>query len=300
MEKTMKNLDLSGIDPLRWAETRARVATIESYIAIKHPTDAEMLEHAARLGLGKTQFLGLVRAWQAHGTAVALAGTVRQRTRRQWRSLSKTTNAIMAETLDRLGPDVKLAQATKAIEVAFGAEGLKAPSRQTIWRRLMALRADKGSASGVGDVIVAKCFLELPTLVGTDAVLPVLVLAADPSDGRILASTIGFEQVHIQRITDVLGKMTPATVVFAEGGLGEAFDDLPLQMRIATHGTARRLLARVIGKRLGRLKLRYATAGKSADSLLTAKSDQALSIVDAMTAIEDAIRQHNSQRAANR
>jgi hypothetical protein len=39
----MKNLDLSGIDPLCWAETRARVVTIGSYIAIKHPNATEML-----------------------------------------------------------------------------------------------------------------------------------------------------------------------------------------------------------------------------------------------------------------
>lgn len=297
----MKNLDLSGVAPLRWAETRARVATIESFIAIEYPTEAERLEHASRLGLGKTQFLGLVRAWKAHGTAVSLAGTVRERaSRHHWRSISERRERIMAETLDRLGPDVKLVQATKAIEDAFGAEGLVSPSRQTIWRRLMAVRAVRGSASGAGDVIVAKCFLELPTLVDAETILPSLVLAADAVDGMILAWAIGFDQVDINAINDVLRTMEPGTVVTAEDRLGIASVDLPGQLQITTHGTARRILARVIGKRLGQLGLRYGAGGKCADRLLTAKSDQALSIGDAAIVIDEAIREHNLRRAADR
>lgn len=232
---------------------------------------------------------------------MSLAGAVRQRaSRRQWRSISEQRERIMAETLDCLGPDVKLVQATEAIENAFSAEGLNSPSRQTIWRRLMAVRADRGSASGVGDVIVAKCLLELPTLVDAETILPSLVLAADPVDGTILSWAIGFDQADMDAITDVLRTMDPATVVTAEDRLGLASADLPVQLRITTHGTARRTLARVIGKRLGQLGLRYAPGRKSADRLLTARSDQALSIGDAAVVIDEAIRKHNRRRAADR
>lgn len=55
----MGELDLSGVDPLRWPEIRRRVAVLQSFAALDRPRAADRQAHAAQLGVGVAQFMRL-------------------------------------------------------------------------------------------------------------------------------------------------------------------------------------------------------------------------------------------------
>ena len=69
----MEELDMSGVDPLRYAEMRRRIAVINEFVAIEHTPKAVREAFAARLGIGEKQFMRLVATWRALGDKLLLA-----------------------------------------------------------------------------------------------------------------------------------------------------------------------------------------------------------------------------------
>lgn len=71
--------DLSGVDPLRRAETTRRIDVIRTYLDTANPTQQDRVDSGQLLGMGPAQFGNLVRAWQKHQSPEALAGAGAQR-----------------------------------------------------------------------------------------------------------------------------------------------------------------------------------------------------------------------------
>ncbi len=62
----MSKHDMSGVNPLRWAEVRRRIATVQSYLLLPDPTDQDRAEHAKSIGVSANQFIALVRSWRGN------------------------------------------------------------------------------------------------------------------------------------------------------------------------------------------------------------------------------------------
>ncbi|WP_137864595.1 MULTISPECIES: hypothetical protein [unclassified Sphingomonas] len=72
----MKEVDLSGIDPLRRDEVRRRIGILQRYLALKSPTKADAEHHAKQIGIGVQQFYRLAKVWRIKGEPEAVgAGT---------------------------------------------------------------------------------------------------------------------------------------------------------------------------------------------------------------------------------
>lgn len=297
----MTSLDLTGVDPVRWTEIRARVEVIERFLAIGAPTERDRLTHAAELGLHRTQFMKLVRAWKAHGSAAGIAGAkpLRQKVRIGWRALPEASERLMRETLEAFGPDVKPVTAAAAVTKALAEKGLPLPDRSTVWRRLMTIRQARGSVAGAGDVVVAECRVRLPMLSDRGIVMPSLLMAACTCDGRILtAIMLQEEMADAERLGHMVRNLTsgPVTVdkTYANGVGGP-----PEARALVSPGVARSTLARVIGRRIGKLELQFNRTTFTADRLLKTKEDRPLEPDDARKVVEDAIGNHNASRGGS-
>ncbi|MBD8640269.1 hypothetical protein [Sphingomonas sp. CFBP 13733] len=298
----MKALDMSGVDPLRWAEVRERVAVVVAYLTINGPTEDDRMDHAARLGLGRTQFLKLVRAWRAHETAVAIAGAKpkREKARTGWRALPPASEGVMRETLERLGPDVRPSVATAAVTAALKAKGLQSPDRSTVWRRLMAIRRDRGYVADAGDVVVAECRVRLPVLADGTISMPSLLIAARASDGRIAAALpLAGERPDMSGFAKAALAASRSGCLTADRAFAAAFGCVE-GVRQVGPGTARTTLSRVVGRRLGRLELQFNRTSRPVERLLRTEDDRPLDLADARLALENAIAQHNEARGGSR
>ncbi len=297
----MKTLDMSGVDPMRWAEVRARVAVVVAYLAIDRPTEGDRMAHATRLGLGRTQFLKLVQAWRTHGTAVAIAGAKpeREKARTGWRSLPPASERVMRETLERLGPDVRPSDAFTAVIAALKEKGLQSPDRSTVWRRLMAIRRDRGHVANAGDVVVAECRVRLPVLADGTISMPSLLIAARASDGRIVAALpMAGERPDMSGFAQVALAASRSGSLTADRAFAAAFGGVE-GVRQVGPGTARTTLSRIVGRRLGRLELQFNRTSRLAERLLRTEDDRPLDPADARLALESAIAQHNEARGGS-
>ncbi|KHA64778.1 hypothetical protein NI18_06445 [Sphingomonas sp. Ant20] len=292
---------MSGVDPLRWTEVRERVAVVVAYLAIERPTEDDRMEHAGYLGLGRTQFLKLVRAWRTHGTAVAIAGakSEREKPRTGWRALPPASESVMRNTLERLGPDVRPSVATAAVTAALRAQGLQTPDRSTVWRRLMAIRRDRGHVADAGDVVVAECRVRLPVLTDGTISMPSLLIAACAADGLIVAAlTLTDERPDFGGFARAALAASRSGCLTADRAFAAAFDGAEGLRRVGP-GIARTSLSRIIGRRLGRLELQFNRSRRPADRLLRTDDDRPLDPADARLALEAAIVQHNAARGGS-
>jgi len=297
----MTSLDMSGVDPMRWAEVRERVAVIVGYLTIDKPTEEDRMAHAARLGLGRTQFLKLVRTWRTHQTAVAIAGAKpkREKARKGWRALPAASERVMSETLERLGPDVKPSVATSAVTAALREKGLQSPDRATVWRRLMAIRRERGFVADAGDVVVAECRVRLPVLANGTISMPSLLIAACAIDGRIIAALpLASERPDINGFAKAALAASRSGCLTADRDFADAFAGVD-GLRQVGPGTARTNLSRIVGRRLGRLELQFNRTSRPADRLLLTEDDRPLDPADATLALESAIAQHSEARGGS-
>ncbi len=259
------------------------------------------MEHAGRLGLGRTQFLKLVRAWRTHGTAVAIAGAKpeHETPRTGWRALPPASESVMRKTLERLGPDVRPSVATAAVTAALRARGLQTPDRSTVWRRLMEVRRDRGHVANAGDVVVAECRVRLPVLTDGTISMPSLLIAASSADGLIVAALpLTDERPDTSGFAKAALAASRSGCLTADRTFADAFDGAD-GLRQVGPGTARTTLSRIVGRRLGRLELQFNRSSRPADRLLRTDDDRPLDPADARLALEDAIGQHNAVRGGS-
>jgi hypothetical protein len=296
------DMDMTGVDPLRLAEVRRRVAVVKSFIALTEPTDADRKTHAMELRLSVNQFLALVRAWREHGRAVAIScagaakGTPRPNGRR---NLPVASKAAAQEVIATLGPEVSLVETVRRVREKCGAIRVAAPSRNTIWNMLMAHRR-AGGATGRKGVVVCRCHVRLPVATATGVDFPEIAIAVDLSDGIILAATLDGDRASAAHVVSAARRRS--------GGQPVPIDeDIVLLAGASAHtrvrpvkGTAARaMVASVLGRGFGTLDLIYRRS-LSIDpaALLRSRKDAPVDPEDARRVIAEQLIRHNAARGA--
>lgn len=297
----MEELDMSGVDPLRYDEVRRRVAVVKDYLALPLPTEADQKVHATRLDLSVNQFMALVRVWRDYRSAAKMAasGAHRGETRQPSRlALDPKAREATAEVIGELGPTASLTQIMRIVEERCEALGVRAPSRGTVWN--MAMEARQGHDSGEVGIVVGTCGVRMPMATPDGLVLPALTIAVRASDGVILAAAL--EEADWQTAT-----ATIASSAVADTQVRAASDLLALKRSasIRTGVTpipnvkARSAISRILGRSIDSIGLIYQPSKALApERMLTTKQDRALSPVDARALIMAAIDRHNAARDA--
>lgn len=298
----MDELDLSGVDPLRWDEVRRRVAVIRSYLAIPHPTKGDRQAHADRLDRSVNQFMALVRAWRQHRSAarIAASGTHRRRHRSPGHlSVDPVARRIAADAIEELGTDATLSSLSRLVRTRCEARGVTPPSDSTIWNMVRAER--RGRASGETGVVIGTCMVRLPVATPQSTSQPMLTLAVRASDKAILAASLG--------TADWTSAGQALAAANAEQGSARVDRDLIGQRHAAglsagveavTGAASRSALSRILGLGIDDLPLIYRPAKAApAERLLTTREDRPLSPADARALIVAAVSRHNAAMGAS-
>lgn len=297
----MDELDLSGVDPLRWDEVRRRVSVVKDYLSLPFPTNLDQKAHANQLDLSVNQFMALVRVWREYRSAARMAasGAHRRGSRRPSRlSLDPRTKDATAAVIDELGPNASLSSIMRLVEERCGALGVRAPSRGTVWN--MAMSARQGHDSGETGIVIGTCSVRLPMATPDGTVLPSLTIAVRAADGAILAAALepadwrstaatiastAVADAQVRAASDLLTSKRPA-----EGPNGVT--PIPAVK-------ARSAISRILGRSVDGIALIYQPSKALApERLLTTKQDRPLSRTDVRTLVTGAIAKHNAARNA--
>lgn len=298
----LPDIDLSGVAPLRRAETRRRIGAIRAYLQIAEPSDADRAAAAASIGLGVQQFMSLVRAWTVHGeaTAIAKAGANAGAPRGvRRRGLPAATRAAAEQALRDLPASATHREAIAAVQAACRRRRTKSPSDSMVSYLRMGLRRLGGSSNGMTGLLIGRATAALPIRTGSHLALPELALAVDQGSGAVVAAAIvdgATRRPPAGFVTAVrrAAAETPGSVIV--GSDDDAIAQvLPAQSTVSRF-TAGRLLAKAIGRGIGSVRLTFGPlASTDPTRAIRAKADEPLSPEEAAMVLKAAVTTHNAQ-----
>jgi hypothetical protein len=301
----LPHIDLSGVAPLRRAETRRRVGAIRAYLQIPEPTDADRAAAAASIGLGVQQFMSIVRAWTIHGeaTAIAKAGVNAGAPRAvRHRGLPAATRAAAEDALRALPRSASHREAIQAVQAACRRRRTRPPSDSMVSYLRMRLRRSRGSSNGMTGLLIGRATAALPIQTKGDLALPEIALAVDQASGTIVAAAIvdgetrrppaSFVTAVRKAAAEINGSITVGS---DDDSIGELLSD----HRAVSRFTAGRLLAKAIGRGIGGVRLAFGPLASTDPSrAIRAKADQPLDPEEAALVLHAGVAAHNALLAA--
>jgi hypothetical protein len=293
-------VDLSQVDPTRWAETRRRVAILREWCAKPRHSKAETKAAAARMGLSTGQFNRLVASWKAHGDAARISGANRRRGAAQSQSsLPTATRAAIDGAIAALGPDAGFTSIREEAARRCREAATPTASDGMVHYLIMRARRDRSSPKAVasGRLLVGHVEVLLPISDEEGASsTPTLLLAVEEDSRRIVAHRL---MTHGAPWTGDLASLL-AEVAQRPGSYGHpivavAGDlDLPNGVDVVRVGGPR-LLAPILGSHLDTLPLRHQ---RTRPGEIRRVPGQPVSKFDAHLAVNTAIRAHNGRLAS--
>lgn len=295
--------DMTGVDPLRMAEVRRRVAAIKSYIALPAPDDRARRRHAKSLGLSVNQFLALVRVWRETGRANAVSGsgasrgTLRPKGPRNLPTESKEAARAVVRSL---GADVSHVDAVAAVEARCKTLGVRAPSRSTVWNMVMAARRDAGARDGADGLVLSRCHAKLPVEHPGGVAYPSLLLLVDAAKGTVLVAAMDEDETALDTLADALPEHAAAREIVIDADLATTLGAVDSDMvRVVKPSAARTATARALGRGFGSIELIYQLSrAVRPERTLRSRKDRPLSLADARGVVLEQLSVHNRARGA--
>lgn len=298
----MQDIDLSGVDPRRWPEIRRRIDAIQGYIALGRRDGARRDEYAAQLGISPMMFLSLVKAWKEHGDAVRLSGSGLDRGRpRAARSLPEATRIAIEEAISALGTDARHVDVVAEANRRCDAAGTKRASSGMVQHLLMRARRDAVPKDGKPAILVGRVVCKLPVRIGTEVVVPDLMVAVMSPEGAILAHEIAGGEGEAERLSKLLSSVEgagtagcPKRELVIPATLHAARETI--SGRHATTGPTAGRIANLLGAGIGMVDIahrRKATTGAPSDG---SPMNAPLTLSEAREAVAVAVGSHNASR----
>ena len=299
-------IDLTGIDPVHWAEASERVRILRAWCANGRHPRKEALEAAERMGTSVTHFYRLVATWKKHRDARLVSGhPARRGAERAPKSMPDDARAIMRRVVAERGPAARFTDVRKQVRSECAAAGVRAPSSGMVHREMMRDRQSGAPAIGGAprDIAVAAVACLLPVMIEGGVIdTPNLVLAVERPGGVIVAHRLVLNGDAVGAAREVVERLSanPDVPIVVVPALGRAVE--------AGAPTASPSDARAPGVRIEvttRSTLLSTTLGSYIDSIPirhrrhTARSPgpwKPLSPADAVAAVDLAIAAHNAAR----
>jgi len=301
----MKDIDLSGVDPLRRREARRRVEILNRFLAIDSPTTADAARHAEEIGIGVPQFYRLAKAWRIHRDPGSVgAGKVgTRRTRRD--GIDPLAKSIVSAVIADVGADAPHEEISIEVVRRCEAAGVRPPSRGVLWTYVMDCRATSPINTGQPRrVVLGRVWAKLPTRHAEDEIFPEMVLALLLPDRLILGTDISCNPARKASASLALARafasmstnFSPVEVLVEAGDADEV---APVHLgRLGTmpqpyKASVSRLLSANLGRRIGGLGLLYRQHTAKTGRLLSARSTSAIECELAIAEIERSVLAHN-------
>ena len=307
------DVDLTGIDPVHWAETRERVAILRAWCANGRHPRSEALAAAERMGVTVSHFYRLVAAWKKHRDARRVSGhPTRRGDTREPRSDPTEAQAIMNRVINERGTEARFTDVLTEVRSVCARAGVAAPSSSLVHKMMM--RARQAPASGmawaVDDVALAVVNCLLPVIADGGTVdAPDLVLAVERPGGIIVGHHLVTSGNATAEAREMLACLTASTdrhlLVAATLAGAVDLDAESVGSDISPTGTPRARAHEARIEVVRRSTLLSTTLGSYIDSIPIRhrrRPDRApgpwkpLSPADAVAAVDLAVAAHNAAR----
>jgi len=310
-----EKVDLTGVHPVRRAETLRRIAVIKSFIALGRSTRADADHHAALLGIGYNHFFVLLRAWLEHGRASALPGA-KKRLRlvheHQLRRLDPAIERIVSEIIEEDGAFCRLTRILDAIRERCRMGGLAPPTGKAVRPRLEEARRTATVPNADGrTIVIGRALTDVPVLVREGLMEPaLLVVSIHVQTRRVLAWEVGSPSNPPPAdgvLINTLRSMSTGTPRDLRISLPSDIERERLMAAVRAAGLAgitwlsgaahpRDNPNALLGARLGDVRVREPTTRGSwkLTHALKARTSNALSAEDIAAAISAAVDRHNA------
>lgn len=307
--------DLTGVHPLLWEKTRARIAAVEEYLRIPLPEDADEERLAQRLGIGLSHFRKLVSLWVRHRRASMLPDTSLSRVGRRRRGLAPEKLQVLEQVIAELGAAAPVADVDQEIRQRCDALGLKPPGEQTVRRRMENARiSTNGGTDGERALVIDHCAVALP--VRTEAgktVVPVVTLAIAVPENVIVAHSVSLHTPSPQAsatvlLEAILGSTSGADPRPVRMGRGRTAGWRRLETTIREGGMSlqgsravpvpcARALTKALGHKLGGIKLLPNLTHRPGEAAKAAVRE--IAAADVPLAVAQAVVEHNRHLGAD-
>lgn len=298
----MGEVDLSGVDPLKWAEVRRRIKAVRRYMALEKPTAADREHFAGQLGLGAQQFNNLVKAWRLRRDVNALSPGVRRsgvKSKSKEGGVHPGARALAAELIAERGAVTTLDEMFEAVSSSCAEKSLPVPSRSTVW--LLMKEAEEASV-GQGDpkMLIGRAFLKMPVDTGRSITFPEVTVAINLPERFIIGATLSVEPdgpdlaeivTQVRAAQEAQGRC----IAVDQRDHDELLRFLPPHARVEPllPGIATRSLSAAIGRNLGLLAMAYKSPTVRPSTVMQSGRDKAPSVNDATLALRFAIERFN-------
>lgn len=308
----MRDPDLSGIDPMRRAEARRRIAILDDYLAIQNPAHSQTEAAARKMGVKLSRFYEIVQRWRIRRDP-ALVG-VGRRGYKASRSdgLTDIVKAIIQDAIEHLGADVPHLDIVREVSKRCADAGQNAPSIGAIWTYVMDSRSVRPLESPIdADLVIGRVGVKVPISAGDALHYPEVAIAAFIPTKEIVGVHIACEPGVRANVALCLASAYARLHKDAEAPV-LIIDDVELSAVIPVHlarfgseprrknGSPRAMFSRMFGRTLGGARIFYRAQRSSPAKLTAARSASPLERQDAVAMILEAIVQHNQGVTANR
>jgi hypothetical protein len=201
----MQNFDYSGVDPIRLAEAKRRVAVLEEYTQRLDPTRADTEKFAARLNLSTVQFNRLVRTWRDHRNPGLLVIGKRGTSTRDY-GIAARAIEIAYHCIAAADADTTVDQIGAEIARQCSDENLRAPSRSTIWSYLRKARANTAVSADLGPprLAIERIWARVPIIDMPITYMPTILVAVLLPERLIVAHDISIDREKPPSVSKVV------------------------------------------------------------------------------------------------
>lgn len=303
----MHELDMSGVDPLRHAETLRRIAILRRYVSLTRPSAKQTEAHAVELGMSRSQFYRLAKAWRLHKDPRLIAGgSERGSKRNRVDGVSDEAKAIVADVIDELGADARQADIVRLASEHCGEAYVPSPSRGALWTYVMDARSDGGQHPSLArpEIIVGRIWAKVPSRHGDDIVFPQISLVLELPSRRILGTDLSFDPDAPPRSSRALARAldrfsidAQAVLIMDEGDAAHLRAEAPTLLAGRPAPVVRppaNLLSKFLGRRVGGMAIIYRPNMASTERLLRSQINSPAEPDIAAQHIERAIKRHNA------
>lgn len=299
-----KDIDLSGVDPVRVPEIRRRVAILDEYVALHRPSAEVRRTYADRMNLSVSQLYHLARVWRISRRAASIPGARARFAEPRPRRLNSRSLGIARGVIDQLGPTAMRKSILAEVARQSAEAGVRPPSDSTVTNLLAAARTAPEQPLDVAPVIlIDEATVKLPVRDGEAVTMPRVLLALRLPQRRIIAAEIACSSdtrppvSALMRALDEQSDSGGEPLPIRAPHLGRE-DLCAIAAEDVSESGAVPQLSQVLGSRLGDIGLLYrARRARPGVTLAAARHASPLEEEDARRIIQEAIAAHNRSLA---
>lgn len=297
-------IDLTEVDPARWPEIRRRVAILDQYVRMRRPDAVIRKQYADMLDISPPHLLLLARIWRKERSAAALPGAKAKVRVAKPRRLPARAIELTREVISDFGPLSRLKDVAAEAGRRCAVEGHTPPSKSSISNMIIEARTSNAATDLEPEILIDECVLKIPVVSGDTLAMPRALLAVALPQRRIVGVDIAFDPAASTSLAKVMADIESASKRWALSLPLRAPHRTRLECEIigaarGTQGTGKPTLAKVLGSRLGDIRIAHKFRnGPKIERLLGTRLDAAIGTADAKRAIMAAIARHNDRMPA--